>query len=431
MTDDTPVKLYDARFAADPRAVYEELRARHGGYAPAELAPGVPATVVLGYDAALDVLKDPLTFRKDPRGWQKTAAPGCPMLPALGYRASALFSDGPVHSRLRKTITDSFDRVDVFALRDRVERSADELIDRFCADGEADLSAQYGARLPLMVFTQLFGCPPEIGDRFLRSMILMGDLSDAEQAASMFTGASRDLIALKRSQPGADITSWLIAHPAGLTDEELTEQIGLLIGKGASPVCYLIGNALRLLLSDARFADDLSNGSLPVEDALDEVLWTDPPIPNMGVTYTDHEVEREGHLIPPDQPVVISFAAANTDPAKQTDHRVGNRSHLAFGAGPHTCPARNHARVMASSAIEKLLDRLPDLHLSVPPASLTWHPGPFHRALTSLPVSFTPAPTLPKPATPPASPPLHVPEPSTPPAPSLARRLLQAVRRLL
>ncbi|GAA3221347.1 cytochrome P450 [Actinocorallia longicatena] len=392
--EEEAAKLYGAGFTADPRGVYATLRERFGSFAPVELAPGVRATIVLGYDAALDILREPETFRRDPRTWQKTVPADHPLLSIMGYRASAYYSDGATHARFRKTITDSFDRVDVHALRQVVELSADVLIDRFCGQGEADLCAQYASRLPVMVFTRLFGCPPELGDRFLRSARMLADLTEAEQGVAMFAQACKDLVALKRAEPGSDVMSWMITHPARLSDEELAEQIGLLMGMGAATVCNLIGNTLRHLLSNTRFAEGLSTGSLSVEDAIDEVLWAEPPVPNLAVSYPEHAVERDGHTMPAHQPVIISFAAVNADPTKPADQRAGNRSHLAFSAGPHGCPAKNHARVMASCAIDKLLDRLPDLEPAVPEADLTWHPGPFHRALTALPVRFSPAPPL-------------------------------------
>ena len=68
----------------------------------------------------------------------------------------------------------------------------------------------------------------------------------------------------------------------------------VLMGAGTEPQQNLIANALRLLLSDDRFAGDLSGGSLPVEDALDEVLWTDPPMANYAVHYPVRDVTVRG-----------------------------------------------------------------------------------------------------------------------------------------
>lgn len=67
-------------------------------------------------------------------------------------------------------------------------------------------------------------------------------------------------------------------------------------------------------------------------------------------------------------------------------------AHLAWGAGPHACPAKSPAQVIAVTAIELILNALPDLVLSVPAQKLEWRPGPFHRALATLPVQFSPTP---------------------------------------
>ena len=132
-------------------------------------------------------------------------------------------------------------------------------------------------------------------------------------------------------------------------------------------------NSLRLLLSDDRFAGSLSGGSLPVEDALDEVLWTDPPMANYAVHYPIHDVVYEGVILRAGHPLVVSLAAANTDPSLTVDQRVGNRAHLAWSAGPHNCPAQS-LRLIAAVAVEKLLDRLPDVEPAVPVEELTWRP---------------------------------------------------------
>ncbi|MEU3752505.1 cytochrome P450 [Streptomyces olivoreticuli] len=394
--------MHGPDFAADPHAVYRRLRAQ-GPASPVELAPGAHATLVTDYRAALDVLRSPDSFGKDARRWRALAdgrvAPDNPVVPMMAYRPNCLFSDGDAHRRLRAAVTDSLSRIDPNALRGYVERSADTLIDRFATLGEADLLGSYAKMLPLLVFQQLFGCPPEIGDRLVEGFSGIFDGVDHERADALITQSLVELVGLKHVKPGADMTSWLMAHPARLTDEEMLHQLVVLIGAGTEPQQNLIANALRLLLSDDRFAGDLAGGSMPVEDALDEVLWLDPPMANYGVHYPLHDLDLGGVPLRAGEPVVVSFAAANTDPALLSDQRAGNRAHLAWSAGPHTCPAKDAARLIAAVAVEKLLDRLPDLELAVPVDRLVWRPGPFHRALTALPVRFPPVhPTRPAPA---------------------------------
>jgi cytochrome P450 len=388
--------LYGPEFTAHPDRVYEALR-RQGPVAPIELAPGVPAALVVSYGAALEVLRDPDTFPKDPRRWQRHAPADSPVVPFLAYRPSCNKSDGPVHVRLRTAISDSMARVDLYALRESVERHAETLIRRFSSRGAADLRSDYALVLPLLVFNELLGCPPELSDRVVVGMQGFIDNVDTAKNMRMVAEAIGELVALKHARPAEDLTTWLIKHPARLTDQEVAEQIILLVGLGTEPEQNLIANALRLLLADERFAGDLSGGSLPVEDALDEVLWADPPVANWAISYPEQDVHFHGVRLPADQPVVIGFAAANTDPAAASTNRAGNRAHLAWGAGPHTCPVQGQARMIASVAMEKLLDTLPDMELAIPADRLEWRPGFAQRALASLPVRFSPIHIPPRP----------------------------------
>ncbi|GAA2073405.1 cytochrome P450 [Streptomyces albiaxialis] len=386
--------LYAPEFAADPAATYARLRAL-GPVVPVELTSGVRARLVVGYEAALHVLRSPETFSKDARLWADfangTVPPDSPVVPMMAFRPNALFTHGEEHRRLREAITDSLARVESDALRRYVEHAAEMLIDRFAPAGRADLLGQYARVLPLLVFNQMFGCPPGIGDRLVEGMSGIFDGVDPERANALLTSSVLELIALKRERPGPDVTSWLLAHPARLSEEEMLHTLVVLLGAGTEPEQNLIANSLRLLLSDDRFAGDLAGGSMPVEDALDEVLWTDPPMANYGVHYPTHDTMYEGTVLEQGVPLVISFAAANNDPALAADRRAGNRAHLAWSAGPHVCPAQGPARLIAGVAIETLLDRLPDLELAVPAGELRWRPGPFHRALATLPVRFPPA----------------------------------------
>ncbi|MDX3224825.1 cytochrome P450 [Streptomyces sp. ME19-01-6] len=388
-----PEPLYGPEFATDPSAVYARLRA-YGPVAPVELSPGVHASLVTSYATALEIMRNTETFPRDPRRWEALADGTVPMdnpvVPMMAYRPNAMYTDGEVHERFRSAVSDTLNRLNPHALRTYVEQSADLLIDLFGPEGEAELLTEYCARLPLLVFNQLFGCPPELSEKLVKAMAAIFDADeDTEQANALLSETLFALVAMKRADPQADITSWLLAHPARLDDEEMVHQIALLTGGGTEPVQNLICNALRLLLSDDRFAGDLSGGTMPVDEALDEVLWTDPPIANYATHFPARDVTVAGHRLLKGTPVLISMAAANNDPHLVSDRR-GNRAHLAFGAGPHACPAKDPARIIASTAIEKLLDRLPDIELATEPDQLRWRHGPFHRSLAALPVRFPP-----------------------------------------
>ncbi|MFE7390756.1 cytochrome P450 [Streptomyces sp. NPDC057582] len=388
------VPLHGPEFAAAPDAFYGHLR-EYGPAGPVELSPGVQASLVTDYAAALHVLQNPDVFARDSRRWHAVNEGLVPMdsavLPMMLYRPNCLFTDGAEHMRLRQAVTDSLARVDTHRMTRHVDRVAAYLIDQFNGRGRADLITDYAQLLPLLVFNDLFGCPAEIGDRLVFGISCLFDGVDVEQANQILTESLFELVALKRAEPGEDVTSWLMQHEARLTDEEMIHQLVMLIGAGTEPTQNIIANALRLLLSDDKYAGGHHSAGLLVEDAINDVLWNSPPIANYAAHYPVYDVDLGGVKLDAGNPVLISFAAANTDPALSISRQtLSKRAHLAWGAGPHACPAKDPALLIAVQAIEKLLNSLPDIDLAVPVDMLSWRPGPFHRALKSLPARFTP-----------------------------------------
>jgi cytochrome P450 len=388
------VALYTPEYAADPHRFYREMRSRYGSLVPVDLAPGVPATLVIGYHNAVRILNDPDHFPADPRVWQRDIPTDCPVLPMLEWRPNAIRSAGADHARYRQANTFAIDGVALHTLRATVERIAVGLINEFCESGRADLIGQFAFPLAFESLNYMLGCPAEIGRRVAAGMAGIFEGVDAEQANQMLFQALLELVALKREEPGDDITSRLLAHPGKLDDVETAHQLATLYGAGIEPMQNLIVNTLLLIVSDDRFAGHVLGGSMSTRDALDEVLFNDPPMANYCVSFPRQPVLIDDVWLPAHQPVVISMAGCNTDPAVNSGEHAGNRSHLAWSTGPHACPAKPEALVVVQEAIDQLLDALPEMRLAVPVEELTWRPGPFHRALTALPVTFPKSPRL-------------------------------------
>ncbi|MBF6440060.1 cytochrome P450 [Nocardia cyriacigeorgica] len=388
------VPLHSAEFAADPHRHYREMRGRYGSLAPVELAPEVPATLVIGYSTAVRILNDPEHFPADPRAWQKNVPADCPILPLLEWRPMASRSSGADFVRYRQAITAGIDNVDLYALNGVVENIAVPLINTFCADGQADLIRQYVFPLVFEVVNFLLGCPAEIGQQVAAGTAALLEGVDAEKGNQLLGEALMKLVTYKRAEPGNDITSALLQHESALDDVEVSHHVSQVYGTGIEFQLNLIANTLLLVLSDERFGGSVLGGNLSSRDALDEVLFNDPPLANLLITYPRQPILIDDVWLPAHQPVVISMAACNNDPAVRNGELLGNRAHLAWGVGPHACPAQSLAYLIAQDAIDQLLDALPDLRLDLPDDTPTWRPGPFHRALAELPVTFPPAAPL-------------------------------------
>ncbi|MFC9897169.1 cytochrome P450 [Nocardia sp. NPDC127579] len=396
-TDGPRVPLYGDGFAADPHGAYADMRRRFGSMVPVELAPGIPATLVIGYHTAVQILNDPDHFPADPRTWQQHVPSDCPVLPILEWRPNATRTAGVEHLRYRQVNVAAVSAVDLHALHTTVERVAIPLINGFCGDGYADLISQYAFPLTFAVLNEIIGCSADIGQQIASGMAAIFEGVNADKGNAMLTDALMQLTTRKRKEPGDDIVSRLIAHPANLTDVEMVHQLVTLYGAGIEPLQNLIVNTLLFMVTDDRFAGNLLGGSISTRDALDEVLFNDPPMANFCATFPRQPMLIDGTWLPAHQPVLISMAGCNNDPAINAGEYTDNRSHLAWSLGPHSCPARSVAYLVAQEAIDQILDAIPEMSLGVASAAqLEWRPGPFHRALVSLPVTF------------PKSPPLHV-----------------------
>ncbi|MFD7432055.1 cytochrome P450 [Streptomyces sp. NPDC059818] len=384
--------LYGPDFAADPHASYARMRHTYGAFVPVDLSPGVPATLVIGYAQARSILNDPLRFPADPRVWEQQVPTSCPVRPMMEWRPNALRSGGTEHSRYRSANTAGIDAIDQHELRALVEKVAADAVSGFGSTGRADLATQYAFPIAFRVLSSLLGCPDEIGARIADGMSRIFETTDAARGNEILTVAIADLVGLRRTHPADDVTSRLMAHPAGLTDEEMGHQIVTLYGAGIEPLTNLIVNTWWRILTDDEFSATLHSAESTVRDALDTVLYTDPPMANYCISYPRYDSDVDGTLLPAHQPVVISMAACNNDPALTgglpPEAFVGNRAHLSWSTGPHTCPARSHAYLIAETAISYLADAFPEMDLAVPADEVRWRPGPFHRALESLPVVF-------------------------------------------
>ncbi|MEV6138095.1 cytochrome P450 [Nocardia sp. NPDC051990] len=393
--DGPRISLYSTEFAANPHHAYREMRKRYGSLVPVELAPGVPATLVIGYYTALGILNDPDHFPADSRNWQQSVPKDCPVRPMLEWRPAAIRSSGREHARYREATVAGLGVVDLFALHSTVEGIAIPLINTFCGNGTADLVGQYALPLSFAVINAILGCPQEIGRRAAAGMAALMEGADAAvEGNKMVADAMFELVCLKRDRPGDDIVSGLLAHPAKLDDAEMIHQVLSLYAAGMEPTQNLIVNTLRLMLTDTRFGGGILGGTMSTRDALDEVLFTDPPLSNYCITFPKQPVLIEGVWLPAHQPVVISMTGCNNDPAITTGEYTDNSSHLAWSVGPHACPARSIATLVVQDAIDQLLDALPEMRLAVPVEELEWRQGAFHRALVSLPVVFPKSPPL-------------------------------------
>ncbi|MCX4675172.1 cytochrome P450 [Streptomyces sp. NBC_01433] len=397
------VPLSGPRFQTDPVRLYRDMRRDHGSVAPVVLDGDVPAWLILGYRELHQVTGDPVLFSRDSDLWNQwdRIPADWPLLPMIGRKQpSILYTVGERHSRRAMMISDALEGVDPFSLKRYAEEFADGLIDRFCSTGGTDIIAEYAMLLPVRVLAKIYGFSDETGAALVGSINDMIDGRERALAGQQHLASSMvQLLADKHTAPGDDVASRMLADDGGFTDEEIAQDLMVMMAAGHQPTADWMGNSLRLMLTDDRFAASLSGGRHSVAEAMNEVLWEDTPTQNVAGRWASRDTHLGGRHIRAGDLLLLGIAAANGDPQVRTHASAltgGNNAFLSFGHGEHRCPfpAQETAEVIARTGIEVLLDRLPDVDLAVRAEALTRRPSPWLRGLTDLPVRFTPTPAL-------------------------------------
>ncbi|MGW4897499.1 cytochrome P450 [Kitasatospora sp. NPDC004240] len=308
-------------------------------------------------------------------------------------------TDPPDHARLRKLANRAFTARRVEALRAGIQRIVDRLIDQAVAAGPTmDLIEAVAAPLPLSVVCELFGIPPEDRPRvkawFRRFGRLTEDIGRTEAAIDQYEEYLARLVRRRRTDPGDDLISALVATQAQddrLTDSELLSTCFVLITAGDETTTHLIGNGTLALLRHPDQLARLREDPTLIRTAVDELARYDTPTQAI-VRVVAEDLDIGGRTLREGELVYLFLAATNRDPERFDDpdrldlSRSGNR-HLSFGNGPHFCLGGPLAKLQAEVAIGTLVRRLPRLELAEG-AALDWRPNPLQRRLSALPLTY-------------------------------------------
>ncbi|MEU6659305.1 cytochrome P450 [Streptomyces sp. NPDC046821] len=393
-------RLFGPEADDDIAAVYEKLRAEHGPVAPVLIHDDVPMWAVLGHGENLHMVRSTTQFNRDARNWNAvldgSVTPTNPLAPVFSWQPICSFAEGADHQRLRGAVTGAIGTIEARGLRRYINRSSNELVNKICESGEADVVSQFAEHLPMMVMCRIFGMAEEYNERMVQAARDMIKGTETAIASNEYVmGVLMRLTARRRAQPEADFTSHLIAQPAALSDDEVAQHLRLVLIAAYEATANLIANVLRVVLTDPRFRARLNGGQMTVPEAVEQSLWDEPPFSAMVGYYAKEDTELGGQYIRRGDGLIFGIAPGNVDPVVRPDlsaNMQGNRSHLAFGGGPHECPGQDIGRAIADIGVDALLMRLPDVELSVPEDQLRWRSSILARHLVELPVKFQPRP---------------------------------------
>jgi cytochrome P450 len=380
--------------------LYEDLREEHGAVAPVLLHDDVPMWIVLGHAENLHMVTSPAEYCRDSRIWtplkEGRVSPDNPLMPHITWEPICSHTEGEEHQRLRGAVMAAMSTINHRALRRYINRYTQRLVNRFCEKGHADLVSQFADHLPMAVMCEILGLPEEYNERMVhaaRDMLKGTETAIASHAYVM--EKLSELTARRRQEQEEDFASELISHPAGLTDDEVTKHLWLVLMAAYEATANLLANALRMVLTDDRFYARLNGGQMTVMEAVEQSLWDEPPFSAVFAYYAKQDTELGGKRIRKGDGLLFAPVAGNIDPRVRPDlsaNMKGNRSHLAFGGGPHECPGQDIGRAIAEVGVDALLMRLPDVQLDCDEEELRYRESISSRHLIELPVRFDPKP---------------------------------------
>ncbi|WP_162463872.1 MULTISPECIES: cytochrome P450 [unclassified Mycolicibacterium] len=373
--------IADPQVRADPAPFADEMRRR------GPVVRGRALLMTFDYDVASDLLRSD-DFRVSmlggnlprPLRWAiaKTDTGSLhPLLPP-----SLLAVEPPDHTRYRKLVSSVFTTRAVARLRERVQETAEELLDSMDGDaGVVDIVDRYCAQLPVAVISDILGVPDadrsqilrfgELGAPSLDIGLTWRQYKEVNSGIHGFETWLTDHLRQLRRNPGEDLLSQIImASDAGAAGEPLNEAelralAGLVLAAGFETTVNLLGNGIRMLLDHPEHLSTLAARPELWPNTVEEILRLDSPVlMSARVALVDTEVA--GTPVQAGELVILHLAGANRDPAVFTDphrfdiERDNAGRHLSFSGGRHFCLGAALARAEGQVGLQTFFDRFPD-----------------------------------------------------------------------
>ena len=324
---------------------------------------------VARYGDVRQVLRDNETF-------SSAVAP----LPPGGV-PSMLFSDPPIHNRLRKLVSYAFKPSHIEAQHGIVEARCDELMASMRQHEEVDLVDALAAPLPVTVIAQMLGVEDGNMQDFKRwsdkifsnigEILFAQPDASVRQATDEMNAYFLARIEKLRPAPGNNLLGRLIrteTEDGHLSDEELLSFCRLLLIAGNETTTGLITGCVRVFDEMPETFEALKANHDLIPRFLEETLRFYSPF-SATVRRTTRATELAGVAIPQGAVVVPLIASANRDESvfDQADEFVIDRDpnpHLAFGYGIHNCLGAHLARLEGRIAVSGMLNAFAGIEIS-------------------------------------------------------------------
>ena len=368
-----------AGFHEDPYPIYRALRE----HAPIKLMPD-GSYFLTRYDDLIAIYKNPKVFSSDKQREFK---------PKYGdsllyehHTTSLVFSDPPLHTRVRKLISGALTPRAIAGMEPSLIRLVDQLLDQLQDQARPDLIERFASAIPVEVIGNLLDVPmQDRGPLRAWSLAILGALEPALSPEAMAAGNLAvkefieylsELIAHRRQHPGnpdTDVLTRLIEGEADgekLSMKELLHNCIFLLNAGHETTTNLIGNGLMVLHDYPDQRERLLQSPELIKPCVEEVLRYESSN-QLGNRITTEPTQIDDLTLAPHSRITLCIGAANRDPS-QFEHpeqfdiaRQPNR-HLAFASGTHACVGMSLARLEGQIALSRFVARYPHYQIDKP-----------------------------------------------------------------
>jgi pentalenic acid synthase len=379
-----------------PPTGYDPLRATRP-LTRVTLYDGRPAWLVTGHGLARELLADPRLSTDRTR--DDFPAP-TPRFAAVRNRRVALLGvDDPRHRTQRRMMIPSFTLKRATALRPRIQRIVDGLLDAMIAQGPpAELVSAFALPVPSMVICSLLGVPyadHEFFEEQSRRLLRGPAAADTQEARERLEEYLGGLIDRKRKEPGEGVLDDLVQQQlrdGALDRAELISLAVILLVAGHETTANMISLGTYTLLRHPERLAELRADRALLPAAVEELMRM-LSIADGLLRLAVEDIEVAGTTVRAGDAVVFSTSVINRDQDVYPDpdtldfHRPA-RHHVAFGFGIHQCLGQNLARAELEIALGSLIERLPTLRLAAPPDRIPFKPGDTIQGMLELPVTW-------------------------------------------
>jgi len=294
---------------------------------------------------------------------------------------SMLFSDPPIHNRLRKLVSYAFKPGHIESQRNLISDRCEELMLDLKGMSEADLVKQLAAPLPVTVIAHMLGVVEgDVGQFKYWSDTIFSNIGDilfaqptpeVEKAAAEMDAYFLERLEELRQHPVDHLLGRLVeteTDEGKLSNEELLSFCRLLLIAGNETTTGLITASVRIFDEFPWTFDRVRDEPALIPTFIEEALRFYSPF-SATVRRTSCDTELAGVSIPEGSLVIPLIASANRDERvfdRADDFVIDRRPnpHVAFGFGIHNCLGAHLARLEGEIAVASMTQHLKSIRLA-------------------------------------------------------------------